>query len=149
MLIVYPTTNYDSFSSLADAEAIILANIQKAIILANIPMAQHASWDLLTDADKEVLLRHATIIIKSKISLPDTLEDDLKLACVYLANYSIGVEMTDTNGKGNIKSRDIVGLIKTEWFTARKDDSELPNIVVMLLRQYEVTSTSSFTFNRA
>ena len=139
-LTVYPTDDYDSFSSLADAETIISENI---------PSAQHASWDDLSDSDKEVLLRQSTIIIRNKITLPSTLESDLQFACVYLANSSVGVGMTDSDGKGDIKIKEITGVVKTEWFTARKDSNSLPDIVVTLLAQYKVTSTSSFSFERS
>jgi len=140
-LTIYPDTGYDSLCSLADAEALILANI---------PAAQHAAWDALPDdAAKEIELRQATILIKNKITLPSTLEDDLKLACVYLANSSVGVVMTNEDGKGDIKMKEIVDVVKTEYFGRAKDSNEFPDIVNMLLSQYQVTSSSSFEFERA
>lgn len=140
-LTIYPTTGYDSFCSLADAEALIAANI---------PSAQHTAWDAITtDTDKEVELRQATILIKNKITLPETLEDDLKLACVYLANSSVGVNMMNEDGKGDIKSKEIVDVVKTEFFGGKKDSNSMPDMVMMLLAQYEIVASSSFTFERA
>ena len=141
MLIVYPNTDYDTFCSLIDADALILANV---------PEAQHLLWDALTDLNKEVHLRQATILIKNKIQLPGTLEDDLKLACAYLANSSVGEDITDGDGStGNVKVKEIVGVVKTEWFGRSKSNDEFPNLVNLLLSQYEVSSSSSFSFERA
>ena len=141
MLIVYPNTGFDTFCRLSDADALILANV---------PESQHLLWDDLTDQNKEVHLRQATILIKNKIQLPGTLEDDLKLACAYLANSSVGEDITDGDGStGNVKVKDIVGVVKTEYFGRSKSNDEFPNLVTLLLSQYEVSSSSSFTFERA
>lgn len=139
-LIIYPNDGYDSFCSLTDAEGLIAANI---------PASQHEAWDDLVDPDKEVLLRQSTLIIKNRIDLPDTLESDLKLATVYLANSSVGVDMTNEDGKADIKSKEIVDVVKTEYFGSKKDSNALPDMVTMLLAQYDVKSSSSFTFERA
>lgn len=140
-LTVYPTTDYDTFCSLADAETIVSDNI---------PSAQHTSWDDLTDENKEVELRQATILIKNKVTVPPTLENDLKLACVYLANSSVGTVMTDNDGTtGNVKTKDIVGVVRTEYFGRSEDNDSFPNIVNLLLSQYEVASGSSFSFERS
>jgi len=139
-LIVYPDTGYDTLCSLSDAEAIILANI---------PAAQHTAWDLLDDPAKEIELRQATLLIKNKITLPNTLENDLKFACAYLANSSVDIVMIKSDGKGEIKSKEIVDVVKTEWFSPRKDSNSFPDIVNMLLKQYELIASSSFTFERA
>ena len=141
MLIEYPNTGFDTFCSLTDAEALISANV---------PAAQHELWDALTDPNKEVHLRQATILIKNKIQLPGTLEDDLQLACALLANSSTGTDLIDSDGKtGNIKSKEIVDVVKTEYFGRSKKNDEFPNMVNLLLSQYEVKSSSSFSFNRA
>lgn len=138
-LIIYPTTGYDSFVSLADAET-ILEN--------NVPPSQRLDWDaIVEDTTKQIYLRQATLVIKGKITLPDTLEDDLKLAAAYLANYSIGKDMVDDNDKDKIK-RKKVDDIEVEYFSGRDADNELPDLVVNLLRQYEVSSSGSFSFNR-
>jgi len=140
-LIIYPTTDYDSFCSLADADTLITANV---------PAAQHILWDALDDADKEVELRQATLLIKNKIDLPGMLEDDLKLACALLANSSTGTDMADSDGKtGNVKSKEIVDVVKTEYFGRSKSNDEFPNMVNLLLSQYQVKSSSSFTFERS
>ncbi len=140
-LTIYPDTGYDSFCSLADADALITANV---------PAAQHTLWDDLTDPNKEVELRQATLLIKNKIDLPGTLEDDLKLACALLANSSTVTDMTDADGKtGNIKVKEIVDVVKTEYFGKSKGNDEFPNMVNLLLSQYQVKSSSSFEFSRA
>lgn len=140
-LTVYPTTDYDTFCSLADAETLI-AN--------NVPATYHESWDLLTDDDKEVQLRQSSILIKNKVSiLPTTLEDDLKLACALLANSSVGTNMSDDDGKSDIKVKEIVDVVKTEYWGRKKDSNTMPDMVIMLLAQYEVTSSSSFSFERS
>jgi len=140
-LTIYPNIDYDSFCSLADAELLIVANV---------PAAQHTLWDALTDPNKEVQLRQATLLIKNKIQLPGTLEDDLQLACALLANSSTGTDITDSDGKtGNVKSKEIVDVVKTEYFGRSKGNDEFPNMVNLLLSQYQVKSSSSFTFERA
>jgi len=139
-LTIYPNTGYDTFCLLADAETLILNNI---------PSSQHATWDALLDADKEILLRQSTLIISGRITLPDALEDALQLATAYLANFSAGVNMVDTDGKSNIKVKDIVGVVKTEYFSRSKENNALPDIVEMLLKPYSIVSINSFEFSRA
>lgn len=139
-LILYPLDGYDTFCSLADAESLITNNI---------PSIQHTAWDALQDPEKEILLRQATLIIKNKIDLPEELENELKLATVYLANSSVGLDMTNDDGKSNIKSKEIVGVVKTEFFGKSSDSNSLPDMVTMLLSKYDFTSGSSFIFQRA
>lgn len=141
MLIEYPNTDYDTLCSLVDAETLILNNI---------PTAQHTGWDALVDTDKEILLRQSTLLIKNKITLPNTLEADLKLATAYLANSSVSVDMTANDGKDNVKVKEIVGVVKTEFFSKSEDSNNFPDIVTMLLNQYQISSTgSSIRFSRA
>lgn len=140
MLTIYPDEGYDSFCSLSDADSLIIANI---------PAAQHLLWDALTDEGKEIELRQATTIIKYRIELPATLEEPLQLATAYLANSSVGTNMTDEDGSNDIKSKEIVDVVKTEFFGTKKDSNALPDMVTMLLAQYDVVSSSSFTFERA
>lgn len=140
MLIIYPLDNYDSFCSLADAETLITNNI---------PATQHTAWDALTDPDKEILLRQSTLLIKNYITLPVDLENELKLATVYLANSSVNVDMTGDDGKSNIKSKEIVGVVKTEFFGRGNDSNSFPEMVTMLLSKYSLISGSTFVFDRA
>lgn len=139
-LTLYPLTDYDTFCSLVDAEAIIAANI---------PAAQHSAWDALPDAEKEVQLRQATLLIKNKITLPDLLESELSMATAYLANSSVGVDMTNEDGSNDIKSKEIVGVIKTEFFGGKKDSNSMPDMVMLLLAKYKITASSSFSFERS
>ena len=141
-LTEYPTTSWDTFCSLADAEALLLANV---------PTSQRTLWDApLANADKEIQLRQATLLIKQRITVPDTLEDDLKLATALLANSSININMQDEDGKtGNIKSKRIEGVVDTEYFAPSADSNSFPDLVVSLLEQYNGESDGSFTFNRS
>ena len=140
-LIEYPLENYDTFCSLADAETLILNNI---------PATQTEAWNALAgDTQKEVQLRQATLLIKNKITLPDTLEDDLKLATAYLANASTGNDVTDDDGSGNVKIKEITGVVKTEFFSPNKSNDDFPNMVTLLLSKYEVVQDGTFTFSRA
>lgn len=141
MLIIYPDTNYDSFCSLADAEVILL-NFT--------PTAQRTTWDITADTDKEILLRQSTLLIQQKVEqLPDTLETELKQSCAFLANHSIGVDMTNEDTSGNLKIKEIDGVIKKEWFSPNKDSNSLPDIVTQLLSKYDVSSSGAFSFTRS
>ena len=102
------------------------------------------------DTDKEILLRQSTLLIKNKITLPDTLEGDLQLATAYLSNSSVSVEMTTPDGNENVKVKEIDGVVKTEYFTKGSDSNSFPDLVNLLLGQYQIVSTgSSIKFNRA
>lgn len=136
-LIIYPDENYDSFCSVTDADSILTNNM---------PSSQRTAWEALLEADKEIYLRQATILIKQKITLPDTLEDDLKTACAYLANYSIGIDMTNSTSDNNIKVDEVVGVVKTEYFSPNKSSNSFPSIVNSLLKQYGLQSGGSFKF---
>lgn len=139
MLVEYPTTNYDTFSSLTDANTIIAKLVPDT-----------ALWDALEDTQKEIYLRQATLIIKNRIAtLPATLENDLKTATAFLSNHSIGKSLADTSDKAYISEKEIVGVVRTKYASPRKSDDELPSLVVQLLKQYSVESSSSFNFDRA
>ena len=139
MLVEYPNNGWDSFCSVADADTIITNYVPDS-----------TSWLALTEPQKEVYLRQATETVKGYVlCLPDTLEDDLKKATAYTANYSIDTPTATDSGKGNIKSKEIVDVVKTEWFNPTKANI-LPDNVLVLLKQYCVTNTgSSFCLDRA
>jgi hypothetical protein len=63
-LIIYPSSGFDSFVTLADATSNLTNNV-----------IDITAWTALTDAKKEIYLRQATLLIKSKIDpigfLPD------------------------------------------------------------------------------
>lgn len=139
-MIIYPLEDYDTFCLLADAETILINNI---------PSSQRTAWDLLADIDKEILLRQSSILIETKIVKPSTLESNLQKACAILANYSADKDMTNSDGKGgNVKVKEIVGVVSTTYFNASKDSDSFPSIVSSLLKNYGVTTSSTFTFNR-
>jgi len=139
MLIPYPDNSWDTFCSVADADTIITNYVPNS-----------TDWIALTEAKKEVYLRQATETIKGYVlCLPDTLEEDLKKATAYLANYSMTTPTATDSGKGNVKIKEIVDVVKTEYFYATKDNA-LPDNVVKLLEQYcVVASDSAFCFDRA
>ena len=140
-LIIYPITGYDSFCSVADADTLLSLNV---------PTAQRTIWNTpLSESDKEILLRQSTILIKQKITLPDTLEDDLKLATAYLANHSTNIDMTNEDGNDNVKVKEIVGVVKTEYFGNSESSNSFPDIVNSLLVQFEASSSGGFSFSRA
>ena len=143
-LIEYPTTGWDTFCSLANAEALLLANV---------PSAQRTDWDALIDADKEIILRQATIMIRTRITLstdlPLTLDPDLQLATAYVANSSIGVDMLTADKSSNIKVKEVACIINTEYFARGKDSNSFPDIAIPLLSKFNFVSDSSFSFSRS
>ena len=140
-LILYPTTDYDAFISIANCDTFLTANVIGS---------QRTDYDALSDGDKEIYIRQATTLIKHNITLPDTLEDDLQYATAYLVNYSIGVDMTNEDGKqGNIKRKEIVDVVETEYFAPGQDSNSFPDIVQSLLNQYDGVSDGSFVFERS
>jgi hypothetical protein len=141
MLVIYPTTNYDSLCSLDSANTIITNYFQAS---------QRARWEALDDADKESLLRQSTLLIEQKVGeLPSTLEINLQRATAYLANHSIGKDMTNESNTGNVKIKEITGVVKTEFFNPSEDKSnDFPDIVTSLLAVYDIRNSSSFSFNR-
>lgn len=141
MLTVYPTTNYDSFCALADANTILTNYMQSS---------QLTAWNALSDTDKEALLRQSTLLIEQKVEeLPTTLESNLQKACAYLANFSIAKDMTNEDKTGNVKEKEIVGVVKTVYFNPIEESNTFPDIVESLLSKYNLTTSGSFVFNRA
>ena len=142
MLVIYPTTDYESFCSLTDANTIITNYFQAS---------QRAGWEALDDTDKESLLRQSTLLIEQKVGeLPTALETNLQRATAYLANHSIGKDMTNESNTGNVKIKEITGVVKTEYFNPSEDKSnDFPDVVISLLAKYDVSNSSSFSFNRA
>jgi hypothetical protein len=137
-LIIYPAADYDSFCSVSDATTILDNNLLSI-----------SEWTALDNTNKEKLLRQATLLISTRIKLPDTLETNLKKATAYLANYSIGKDMTNSSSDSNVKIEEIAGTIKTEYFSPNKSDNDFPDIVDMLLSSYGIVQSGSFVMDRA
>jgi hypothetical protein len=139
-IVVYPDTGWNSYASLADAEIIVTNNV-----------INPASWNALSDAQKELYLRQSTTLIRLKITDPATDEapDDLQLATVLLSVDSIGKDMNDSDGKENLKRIKIEGAIEKEFFTKGDSSNKFPDIVESLLVQFVYKSSSSFTLMRA
>ena len=139
-LILYPTTGYNAFISLADCDTFLLENVIGS---------QRALYDALVDSDKEIYIKQATMFIKQDITLPDTLEQDLQDATAYYVNYSIGVDLVANDKDSNVKVDEVVGVVKTEYFTKSKEVNSLPEICQKLLSQYDVVVDGVFTFERS
>ena len=140
MLIIYPTDLYDSFVSVSDATTLISLNVLDI-----------ALWAALTDAKKEILLRQATASIKARIET-DMVDDttNLELATALLANYGVSVDLTSDNQSGNIKRKNVVGVIEKEYFTKGSKSNAYPTNVSDLLSGYGYTSGgSTITIERA
>lgn len=140
-LIKYPETEWNAFTDIAFCDAFLLENV---------PSSQRTAYDALTDPDKEIYIKQATTLIRTSITLPDTLEDDLQIATCYLVNYSISLDMTNSDGSSNIKKEVIdKGTIETEYFSQGKESNSFPSIVAQLLSQYGYSSSGTFVFQRA
>lgn len=136
-MTIYPTDGWNSFCSVADANTIMAETIDPS------------AWNALTEAQKEAYLKQASLLIKLRIQPPDELEEDLKTATVYLANYSIGKDMTNNSGDDNVKRLSIDGAIEKEYFTKGARSNAFPSLVTQLLAQYGLVSGASFKIARA
>jgi len=136
-LTVYPIENYDSFSSLVDADVLIGF------------MVNDNGWSALTDPEKEAYLKQSTMLMKDRIELPTTLEYDLKLSCLHLSVYSIGKDMLNNDGKNNIKRKSIDGVAETEYFSKASASNAFPYIVRTLLSKYGLMAKNTFRLERA
>ena len=139
-LTIYPTDNYDAFISIVDCDTYLTSNIIGS---------QRILYDALIDSDKEIYIRQATTLIGQRITLPDTLEDDLKAATAYLVNYSVGLDMTNANKSSNVKVKNIVGVISTEYFASGAASNAFPDIVTSFLSTYGLLARSSFVLDRS
>ena len=139
-LILYPNTEWDAFVSVINC---------KELLALNVIGSQREAFDNLSDSDIEIYIRQSTTLIKNYITLPSTLEDDLQLATAYLVNYSVGKVMTDSDKSSNVKVKEIVDVVKTEYFSPNSDVNSFPEIVESLLVQYDGVSDGSFIFNRS
>lgn len=139
-LTIYPTDDYDAFISVADCDTYLASNVVGS---------QRALYDALVDTDKEIYIRQASTLIGQRITLPDTLEDDLKAATAYLVNYSVGLDMTNADKSSNVKVKNIVGVISTEYFSNGSASNAFPDIVTSFLSQYGLSARSTFSLDRS
>lgn len=141
-LILYPNDNYNAFTDIAFCDTFLTENV---------PSSQRTAYDALLNADKEIYIRQATTLIKSKITLPETLEEDLQIATCYLVNYSIGIDMlnNDTSVTGLQEKTIDKGTITKKYFeNAVKNTNALPDIVTEILKKYGYNSGGSFVLSR-
>jgi len=139
-LILYPTDDYDAFISIVNCDAFLTANVIGS---------QRTLYDALEDVDKEIYIRQATTLIEGRITLPDTLEQDLQDATAYLVNYSVGLDMLNADKSSNVKVKNIVGVISTEYFATGAASNSFPDVVTTLLGQYGLIARSSFALDRS
>lgn len=139
-LVVYPTTNYDAYMSIADTDT----------MMANVAL-DNSTWTALTDPQKEFYIKQATTLIKLKITEPDedTTPFNLQLATAHLINFSLGKDMTNDDGKSNVKKIDIDGAVSKEFFSPSKKSNSFPDIVASLLYEYGFTGANSFRLVRS
>lgn len=139
MIILYPLENYDGFITASDCTSYLTLNV---------PSSQLVDYLLLDEPSVEILIRQATTLIKSKITLPSTLEDNLKNACAYLVKYSVTNVMTNSDTEGNIKVDEVVGVVKTEYFSPNQANNSFPDIVDSLLSSYGIVQDGTISFLR-
>jgi hypothetical protein len=139
-LTIYPTTDWDSYISLADATTLM----PKYVL-------DMTAWNALNDTQKEFYLVQSSLLIKNKITDPEETSTplDLQIATVFLANYALGNDLTDNDGKNNVKIKEIVGVIKTEYFSTAFASNSFPDYVSMLLNQYGFISQSALVLDRS
>jgi hypothetical protein len=138
-LIIYPLSGFDSFVTLEDTTSNLTNNV-----------IDITAWTALTETVKEIYLRQATLLIKSRIDLDLVVSvDNLELATSLLANYAVGVDITDDTNDGNIKINEITGVIHKEYFTKGKASNAMPTNVVSLLSEYGFVGSGSIKILRA
>jgi hypothetical protein len=74
---------------------------------------------------------------------------NLELATALLANYGVSVDLTSDNQSGNIKRKNVVGVIEKEYFTKGSKSNAYPTNVSDLLSGYGYTSGGTITIERA
>ena len=138
-LTIYPTTNYNSYVSLLDAESIYDTNI-----------IDTSKWDEIADPLKEKYLRQATMLIKLKITDPLTTETpyNLQLATVYLVDYALGTNVLKDDGKSNLKRIKIDNAMEKEFFSRANPNTAFPDHIAMLLNEYGFLDSSTFSLER-
>lgn len=147
-LVIYPTTDYDSFVSIADANTII-----EEYSLHN------DLWSALSDAEKEVYLRVGTDRIFSVISTDDTDEAyldstvyDATTSCLPKSNALMAIHdvvyglSTSINPNKGLITKEKVGDLEVNYFQGYSKNPKsgivtnpFPNIVKSCLETYGAT----------
>jgi len=137
-LIIYPTVDYDSFTTVVDSTTIITGFVQDTNTIAYLA---------LSDPEKESVLKQTTLQIRTcpGIQLPDTSTSDLQLAQCYLAVASgISLNSVEVN---NIKSNK-AGSVEQSFFESNTAPPTMTPIVYSLLSQYGCKNASSSGFSQ-
>ena len=91
-LVIFPNEGWNSYLDLVEVE-----NLYNEYII------NRENWDILSDIQKELYIKQATLLIKNKINDIEVVDDNIKLALVYLINYSLDKDMTNSDGNENVK----------------------------------------------
>lgn len=136
-LIIYPTTNYDSFISLTDADTVISENTLFS-----------SNWDLLSDANKEIYLRIATTRLLNVIdtSLLDGTDACLCKSCALMAVRDLVFEIsTSVNPNTGLVSSEKVGDLQVTYYhgnsnrqVSGKNMNPFPQEIALCLSNYGV-----------
>lgn len=136
-LIAYPATDWNTFGDLATIDA----NINAMVVSANV-----TAYLALTLAEKEAILIQTARQIRlcGKITLPETLEDDLVLAQSYLAVYAVGLDMLEYDPNNKAVTYEKVGDIATAYANGQKgSNTDFDPMTSSLLKQYGCRGRSS------
>ena len=144
-LTIYPEDNFDSYVTLADADT-----------YAPLYILDTTNWDALSDTQKEFYLRQATYLIKPKITDPDSLSysetdymKNLEIATTLLAEYSINNNVLTDDESGNLKRKNITGVIDKEWFNPSAPSNAFPAYIATLLSDYGFSGSGSLKIERS
>lgn len=142
MLIIYPTTDYDSFVSVVDADTIISKNSLK-----------NTEWTALTEAQKEVFLRIATTRILNAIDTSLLVEDVcIKNATALMAVRDLVFEISSSvNPNTGLISKEKVGNVEVTYFHGNpihritgRSTNPFPKEIIPCLQKYGADLTSGY-----
>ena len=136
-LVIFPLDNYDSFVSVADADAIIggfvVSDGQTAYLAGD-------------EAYKEAILKQTCLQIRlcPNISLPADIENNLELAQCYLVVHALTVDMMSYDPYDKAVTKESVSTISTEYDVNMKGDaSDFDTMTSALLKPYGCSNKSS------
>ena len=137
MLIQYPTSNWDTFLSLVEADLLLGT------------MTDIGSWATMTDEEKSHLLVQTASQIRlcQNITLPATLEGDLMLGHGYLLLQASRVDMTEYDHNEKDITGEKVGSIAIRYAYRDKNKtiSDIPPMATMYLKQYGCGGNAGFS----
>lgn len=139
-LIVYPTTDWDSFVSVTRADTIIGGFVQDAGATAYIA---------LTETEKEAILRQTALQIQlcNGIVLPDDIEYSLEYAQCYLTTHALETDMITYDPTADSVTSEAVDTLAVSYDVNRKEGNDtFPPMVTKLLSRYGcITQSGGFS----